>query len=1400
MEALNSASLGAMGSVLRKLDELLRTEDGGHGARMHFRQLRDGLAGISTKLQKLSEVNNPSLTASYWMNDARELSYEVEDFLDEFFLHADSEDGAVSWMDELSGFKARVQEVGERYERYNLEFILTRPTNTVGSHHFPTVYRETESVVPVGMEGPTNELHRWLQPNQDTGDDQQLKVVSILGVEGVGKTTLAKKLWYKLRQKFDCRAFVQLAKKPDMRMILSSILSQVRPNQRSNACEMPNLIQDLRDYLQNKRYFIIIDDISSVSVWDVISRSFPEGCCSRILTTTTIEVVALACCSYEPEHVFKMEPLGDDHSKKLFANRVFGSGKECPPQFNDVLNEITRKCGGLPLAIVCVANLIARQPEIPDQWKYIQKFLSHNLIENPTSVETMKQVFNLCYSSLPRCLRTCLLYLSVYPENHLTSKDELVKQWIAEDFICTTEGKDIVEVASSHFDELVSLGLIQLIVFNGEKKNLTYSVHPMVHDFITCKSIEDNFITIIDYSQSTVALTDKIRRLSIQFGSATYATTPENIGLRQVRSLIFVGLMNCMPSVVEFKLVRVLILHVQNNNVDTSFDLKGICGLLLLKYLLVRCNATVELQDQMRCLKHLETLEIHARVAAVPSDIVHLPRLRHLRLGRKIYCYLNHLILSYMPSVKTLSLDEYSSRALSQSIPMFDQIAGMIPRPPRWIGHFRHLRILEAVVTELQMYDIDALAELWALTVLFLNVRTAPAGDTRFKRGFPALRYFKYKCSGVMLLTFDNGAMPNLSWLSIGFDVHKGGKYDHMLSGIQHLLKLQEITARIGPAAGAEESDRRAAEYAFKDTISKHPCLPSYKVQRFDRIYGEYGTPDRQNWIQEIESSNERDEVLQKQHGSEDLSDDKPGVLSKIPREDMNKHADTGSDEQHRTQAQKKFHSLLLLLTTLVVSVTYQAGLSPPGGFWLNEVNAHKSGDPILLTTRPRRYKLFFYSNSVSFLTSFFIMIVLVVRKSKQPGKSNPLWNHALQTAITLDLFGLMSAYIAGSCRELSMSIYFLALIFCGAFLVVYVTLHYKDINRQESHGFTTIRKVKKDHEVEKRHKRINMLLGILAATLAYQAGLTSPGGFRLQNEVSEKTRKRLLLVAILAVSLTYQAGLTPPGGFWLQNDESGLHAGDPILYNYPHRYMVFFYGNMLSFVLSITLVILLVQNQCRPATRIVVSFTAALLCIVMVTFGAGITQLNTATAIFAFVVAGLMSSVAFLVLLCKEQKADSTDAADYTAPETEDYYGNGKKWHAKRKYLMLLGTLVASITYQPSLEQALGRFWQQGDDSGHAAGAPVMLDNLRARSMAFFYINSISFVASISTVVMVGLLPESLHEKNWYQRVLNTTILLDLLGLPSAYMTGGSGRSSKISGYVSFLIVTVSGLFLLPK
>uniref|UniRef100_A0A453QER6 PGG domain-containing protein n=1 Tax=Aegilops tauschii subsp. strangulata TaxID=200361 RepID=A0A453QER6_AEGTS len=557
---------------------------------------------------------------------------------------------------------------------------------------------------------------------------------------------------------------------------------------------------------------------------------------------------------------------------------------------------------------------------------------------------------------------------------------------------------------------------------------------------------------------------------------------------------------------------------------------------------------------------------------------------------------------------------------------------------------------------------------------------------------------------------------------------------------------------------------------------------------------------------------------------------------------------------------------LVMLLATLVVTITYQAGLDPPGGLWLDDGDGHNIGHPVLQTTHPTRYRVFFYSNSAAFVTSLVVIMML---------QSKFLLNrHTLEATLVLDLFGLITAYGAGSTREVTQSIYIVAL---AGIVLVYVIVH------------ITIR----DHDPE-------------------------PVGDHAVKHLDDK-RKVLLLVAILAATLTYQAGLTPPGGFWLADDrELGRRAGFPILLdNYTRRYNTFFYCNAASFMASVTLILLLVNPKLyRPGIRCRALYVCMLVGMfgLMGAYAAGSSR-NLKTSVYVLILVGavlafIASLLAIFLLVpylksqgCRvfcfvpfgqsqkgtemqveaghssskshegtdeqleaghssrkshegtdeqleaghssrkshegtdeqlEAGHSSNKSHEVTDGKVEAAHSSGDKNSSEKKeklqYLMLLGILAASMTYQTGLKPP-GGLWQDNND-GHYAGNPILRDINKDRYNAFFYSNSASFMASIVVVVMLlplTLFPEKyttksskkdtkstgedtksldkitkpakkdpkLTEKDkespkkdtWPLWPMHTAILLDMMGLLVAY-AAGSTRKWETSRNIMVLIV----------
>ena len=111
-----------------------------------------------------------------------------------------------------------------------------------------------------------------------------------------------------------------------------------------------------------------------------------------------------------------------------------------------------------------------------------------------------------------------------------------------------------------------------------------------------------------------------------------------------------------------------------------------------------------------------------------------------------------------------------------------------------------------------------------------------------------------------------------------------------------------------------------------------------------------------------------------------------------------------------------KLRKYLVLLGTLAVSVTYNSGLTPPGGFWYKNKDGHKAGDPVLHVEFSQRYEIFFYCNATAFAASL-VLIILLLSKNVTRQK---LWLRSMQFTMLVDLFSLMGPMLRGAAGLLS--------------------------------------------------------------------------------------------------------------------------------------------------------------------------------------------------------------------------------------------------------------------------------------------------------------------------------------------------------------------------------------------
>ncbi|KAM3355001.1 hypothetical protein ACQJBY_025646 [Aegilops geniculata] len=888
-----SASIGVMNLLLRKLATLMGEEFAKlKNLRKEVKYISDELSSMKDALESLADVDELDIQTTRWRDAVREMSYDIEDIVDDFmckigekksksgFVHDTIQRlGTSRARHQIAGqigdIKKLVHETSERRERYKV--AVPTSGNVAVDQRVLALYADAAKLV--GMEGPTNEVVSWLKD-----EEKQLKVVSIVGFGGLGKTTLANEVYHKLKGEFHCGAFVPVSQKPNIPKLLHGLLAKLGCKQSFHDCEFNVLLDQVRENLKSKSYLVIIDDMWDVSAWNIIKYAFPENNLgSRLIVTTRIKTVAEASCFGHHEHILEMKPLSEEDSRKLFFGRIFGSEEACSGQLKDVSVEILKKCGGLPLAIISISSLLASESsDQNERWKQVRNSLGAVSDTNLT-LEAMRQILNLSYKNLPHHLKTCFLYLGMFPEDYEISRDNLVRLWLSEGFVCKARGQSPKQTAVSYFNELVNRSLIQPMFIKTDGSVITCKVHDILLDLILYKSTEENFITAIDNPEAIIGPLQKPRRMLFNLDGATL---PGDVSMSQVRSFAnWRGSMD-IPPLAEFKYLRVFIADFSScsKGDNQKIDLTGLCKLYQLRHIWIRGCWNCQLPTQIRGLKMLEKFSIDG--SCIPMDIFLLPHLldldvpfverqpegigkmkslQYLRMFDMLQTSLDSINgLGELTNLSTLFLrtgvsEDVDMGALNCSLgklqnleflhilslgpPCIPEALTFSPPPPNletlymaersrvpnWIGELYKLRFLFLAVEKLDKDGFDILAELPALIDLELEFYTA-LEETIVIDGttFAILKRFHVLCKNMPQLTFQAGAMPKLQSLSLWLNA-KGWKQDENGPpiGIEHLLGLESID--VGIWIGTE-SEKRSAKSAIRRDINMHPCHANIKI------------------------------------------------------------------------------------------------------------------------------------------------------------------------------------------------------------------------------------------------------------------------------------------------------------------------------------------------------------------------------------------------------------------------------------------------------------------------------------------------------------------------------------------------------------------------------------------
>ncbi|XP_078180568.1 putative disease resistance protein RGA3 [Carex rostrata] len=486
------------------------------------------------------------------------------------------------------------------------------------------ISRETDPLIALSdlvgekIEEDTEQLVKLLTLDVTEGH-ANIPIVAIEGMGGIGKTTLAKKVYNDptIQQNFEHLIWVCVSKEIKQVDLVKNVIRVVGGD--CGAAEKKSeLVPMLQQLIQGKKFFLVLDDIwaESEQVWhDHLRVPMSSGAPgSRVLITRRDGEVAMRMRAI---HTHKVNGLTDEDGWSLLIKQVASNGVENEFQdLKDIGMQIVKKCNGLPLAIKSIGGVLCTKGD----WLTVLRSNVWSMDGLPGDVH---HVFYLSYEDLSPPLKQCFIFCFLFPEDFELSKKDLIFMWLAEGFL---QDKDnFWELGNEYYTELLWRNLLE--VTGSTVDQVQCKMHDLLWSFARHLGKDENCVLWEGHVLSRYEGSLKVRRLSIEGSKVNTKVIKNEKELRTIllRDKVEVALGDLCK---VFSNLRILDLNWSNfSSLPDSF-----CDLVHLRYLDVSGSNITNLPNSIRNLKYLVYLNIEFcyDLSHVPCSIINLRELKLL--------------------------------------------------------------------------------------------------------------------------------------------------------------------------------------------------------------------------------------------------------------------------------------------------------------------------------------------------------------------------------------------------------------------------------------------------------------------------------------------------------------------------------------------------------------------------------------------------------------------------------------------------------------------------------------------------------------------------------------------------------------------------------------------------
>ncbi|XP_058721458.1 putative disease resistance RPP13-like protein 1 [Vicia villosa] len=576
-----------------------------------------------------------------WMNKLYDTVSDAEDLIDE--IGYDSLRCKVQNTQPRLGFMFdfklkmicdRLQRFVQQIDTLGLQSVSVRVSldKTLSS----SMVNVNDSVI-VGRKDDKERLINMLLLN-DVSSSSNLGVIAILGVGGVGKSTLARLVYddRQVDQHFDVKVFVRVLEGFDILEVTKALYNSMSKSTKSTYVgkDLNHLRLRFKDELLCKRFLFVLDDlrIDSYNDWHhLITPLFNGNCGSRVIVTTRYEKVAEVVRTYP---VLKLGPLSEEDCWSLLSKHAFGSCGNKFPELEAIGRKIARKCGGFPIAAKSLGGLLSSKVDA-NVWTAILNSDIWNITNDCVMLSLL-----LTYQHLPSQLKRCFSYCSIFPKGYLFNRKKLVLLWMAEGFLeDSVVEKAPEDVGDDYFDEMLSRSLFEpsnddIDDSSGEK----FIMHDLIYDLATIASGKS-----CCRFESGGTISDDVHHLSYyQEEYDIFKKFEMFFDFKCLRSFLPIGSSKWQESYLSHYVIDYMIPSIRRLRVLSLSNYKSITvlpnsinNLVQLRYLDLSYTKIKCLPDTTCDLYYLQTLTLLGcmNLIELPVHIGNLINLRHLDIS-----------------------------------------------------------------------------------------------------------------------------------------------------------------------------------------------------------------------------------------------------------------------------------------------------------------------------------------------------------------------------------------------------------------------------------------------------------------------------------------------------------------------------------------------------------------------------------------------------------------------------------------------------------------------------------------------------------------------------------------------------------------------------------------------